>query len=188
VLQAALSLANALVIAQIALSMVLLIGAGLFLKSLRNLRLADTGLNPDGLLVMTFDSGYKMPGIQSFFAEVVSAARRIPGVISASPAFISPLSGGFAITHFSVPGYLPRPGEPDAININWIGTDYFRTLGATLLSGRELQTTMGLRVMSQSSMRKPPASSGRGAIPSANALCSAGMPWILTRSLASQRM
>jgi predicted permease len=132
-----LSLANALVIAQIALSLVLLIGAGLFLKSLRNLRLANTGLNPDGLLVMTLDSGYEMPGIQSFFAEVVSAARRIPGVISASPAFISPLSGGFAITHFSVPGYLPWPGEPDSININWVGTDYFRTIGATLLAGRE---------------------------------------------------
>jgi predicted permease len=131
------SLANALVVAQIALSLVLLVGAGLFLKSLRNVRLANTGLNPDGLLVMTLDSGYEMPRIQNFFAEVVSAARRTPGVISASPAFISPLSGGFAITHFSVPGHLPRPGEADSININWVGTDYFRTIGAILLAGRE---------------------------------------------------
>jgi len=64
--------------------------------------------------------------------------------VAASPGFISPLSGGFAITHVSVPGYQPLSDEPDSFNMNWIGTDYFKVLGTPLLEGRVFSEQDGL--------------------------------------------
>ena len=133
------SFASALVVGQVALSLVLLIGAGLFLRSLRNLKSVDPGLDPARLIVLTIDAGsagYSQAASQGFFDRLVERARRLPGVVAASPGFISPLSGDFAITGISVPGYQPRPGEPDSIAVNWIGTDYFKTLGTPLVAGR----------------------------------------------------
>ena len=126
-----------LVVAQVALSLVLLIGAGLFLRSLHNLKSVDLGLDPDNLLLLTLDPGTSgLTGTASnHLAErLLERARTMPGVVAASAGFISPLSGGFAITRISVPGY--RPDEPDSIAVNWIGPDYFEVLGTPVLQGR----------------------------------------------------
>jgi predicted permease len=133
------SFTKALVVAQVALSLVLLIGAGLFLRSLHNLKSVDPGLNPERLVVLTLDpglAGYSKAASRNFFEDLVERTRNLPGVVAASPGFISPLSGGFAITHFLVPVYQPSRDEPDSLNVNWIGTDYFKVLATPLLAGR----------------------------------------------------
>jgi predicted permease len=133
------SFAHVLVVAQVALSLVLLIGAGLFLRSLYNLKSVDAGLNADHLVLLTMDpglAGYSKATSNQFAERLVERARRIPGVVAASTGFISPFSGGFAITSMSVPGYQPRPGDPDSFAVNWIGPDYFKVLETPLLAGR----------------------------------------------------
>jgi predicted permease len=140
------SFTNALVVAQVALSLVLAISAGLFVRSLENLRSVDAGLNPNGLVVLTINSGsagYSIVESRRFFEEIVERARHTPGVLAASPGFISPLSGGFAITSVHVPGYQLSHDEPDSFNENWIGADYFQVLGTPLLEGRTLSDQDG---------------------------------------------
>lgn len=132
-------LARGMVVAQVALSLVLLIGAGLFVRSLHNLRSVDPGLNPEHLVMLTLDpgsAGYSLGESSGFVERLVERARRIPGAASVSPGFISPLSGGFALTDFRVPGYTPRPGEPASMAVNWVGEDYFKVLGTPLVAGR----------------------------------------------------
>jgi predicted permease len=141
------SYTNALVVVQIAVSLVLLIGAGLFLRSLHNLKSVDPGLDPEHLVVLTISpgsAGYSLAASHTFFERLVDRARNLPGVVAASPGFISPLSGDFALVRVSVPGYQPRQGEDDSIAANWIGTDYFKVIGTPLLTGRVFTEQDGL--------------------------------------------
>jgi predicted permease len=133
------SLTSALVVAQVALSLVLLIGAGLFLRSLRNLRLVDPGFDPSRLIVTTIEParrGYSPAASQRYIAELVERTSRLPGVVAVSPGLISPLSGDFAMGRVSVPGYIPQPGEANTISINFVGQNYFKTIGTPLVAGR----------------------------------------------------
>jgi len=123
-----------LMVGQIALSLVLVIGAGLFLRSLRNLRSVDPGLDPERLIVLTLQpssSGYSAAASQRFFANVLERARRLPGVVAASPGLISPLSTEFSITSITVPG-----NQPSDISVNSVGPDYFRVLETPVIAGR----------------------------------------------------
>lgn len=135
-----LSLTNALVVTQVAVSLVLLIGAGLFLRSLHNLRLIDPpAFNPEQLIVLTIDaqrSGYPPAKRQRVFEDIVQRARGLPGVVSSSPGVISPLSGDFMIGGIRVPGYIPQANESDEIAFTFVGPDYFKTLGTPLVAGR----------------------------------------------------
>ena len=136
---------KALVVAQVALSLMLLIGAGLFLRSLHNLKSVDPGLNPEHLVVLTLDpgtSGYSGTASNQLAERMVERARSIPGVVAASPGFISPLSGGIALTRVRVPGH--GPDEPDSFDVNWIGSDYFKVLGTPVLAGRAFTQQDGL--------------------------------------------
>jgi predicted permease len=133
------SVSSALVVAQVALSVVLLIGAGLFLRSLHNLRSVDPGFDPSRLIVTTIEParrGYSAAASQRYIAELVQRAKSLPGVVAVSPGLISPLSGDFAMGRVSVPGYVPRPGEFATISINFVGPNYFHTIGTALTSGR----------------------------------------------------
>jgi predicted permease len=133
------SLTNALVVAQVALSLVLLIGAGLFLRSLHNLRSVDPGFDPSRMIVTTIDPGrreYSPAASQRYVTELVERTSRLPGVIAVSPGLISPLSGDFAMGRLRVPGYVPQPGEFAAISLNFIGPNYFKTIGTALVAGR----------------------------------------------------
>jgi predicted permease len=133
------SFTNALVVAQVAISLVLLIGAGLFLRNLHNLKSVDPGLDPDRLIVLTMEpaySGYSAAASQVLFTGVAERARNLPGVVSASLGIISPLSSEFVRTRISVPGYLPRSEEPPLISVNWIEPNYFKTLRAPMVVGR----------------------------------------------------
>jgi putative ABC transport system permease protein len=133
------SLANALVVAQMALSLVLLIGAGLFLKSLRNLRSVDPGFDPSRLILATVEParrGYSPTASRQYAEDLMQRARRLPGVIAVSEGLISPLSGDFAMARVQVPGYIPTDGEAPTISINFVSPNYFTALGTPLVAGR----------------------------------------------------
>jgi predicted permease len=132
------SLTNALLVVQVALSLVLLIGAGLFLRSLRHLKSVDPGFDPEHLLLLTIEparSGYSQAATQSFVENLVERVRNVHGVVAASPGLISPLSGEFSMSGIVVPG-RSRPNEQPMISVNWVGPDYFKALGSRLVAGR----------------------------------------------------
>jgi predicted permease len=133
------SITYASVVVQVGVSLTLLIGAGLFLRSLHNLKSVDPGFDPQRLVLLTIDtsfSGHSQAATQNVFERLLERARNLPGVVSASPGLISPLSGNFSLMRISVPGYLPQPNEPPGIATNWIGPEYFKTLSTSLLAGR----------------------------------------------------
>jgi predicted permease len=150
------SFTNALVVTQVGFSLVLLIGAGLFLRSLSNLKSVDPGFDPEHLVVLAIEpvwSGYSRAASQTFFDALVERARNLPSVIAASPAVHSPLSGQRFATTIEVPGYvpqanehwrIPRPDFPWMIPVNWVGPGYFRTLSIRLVAGRDFRDQDGL--------------------------------------------
>jgi len=133
------SFTNALVVAEVALSLVLLIGAGLFLRSLHNLKSVDPGFDPGQLVVLTIEpgiNGYSQAQTQSFFERLMERARHVPGVLALSPGLVSPLSGDFSMTGISVADYQPQPNERPIISTNWVGPEYFKALRTPLVAGR----------------------------------------------------
>jgi predicted permease len=134
-----LSFTNALVVTQVALSLVLLVGAGLFLRSLYNLKSVDPGFDPDRLVVLTVEpglNGYSPAAGQNFLDSLMERIQHLPGVMAASPGLISPLSGEFSMAGITVPGYQTQPNEHPIISTNWVGPDYFKTLSTPLVAGR----------------------------------------------------
>jgi len=142
------SFANAMAVVQVAISLVLLIAAGLFLRTLHNLRSVDLGFNPERMVMLTIEpiwSGYSLATSQSFMDRLEQRARNLPGVVAISPAVVGPLAGEHVATAIDVPGYAPQPNEhwgipdryaPWMIPVNYVGSEYFRTLGTPLIAGR----------------------------------------------------
>jgi len=85
------------VISQVGLSLVLLIGAGLFVRTLQNLEHLDPGFRHDGVLLVNLDArraGYKDAQLSALYADLLERFERLPGVVSASLSSNTPLSGG----------------------------------------------------------------------------------------------
>ncbi|HEV2447634.1 MAG TPA: ABC transporter permease, partial [Candidatus Sulfopaludibacter sp.] len=132
------SLRRILVVMQIALSVVLLVGALLFVRSLRNLVTLDPGFDPRGVLIadVNFSGMHLPPGrAASFHDELVRTIRAIPGVASAAQTTIVPVTGA---------SWENRVWMEDsdfqharAIKRSMVGAAYFRTLKTSLLAGRE---------------------------------------------------
>jgi predicted permease len=142
------SLRGALVVVQVALSLPLLIGAGLFLRSLENLRGVDTGFDKDHVLLATLNpalSGYSPEATRNFYTQLLAQIRAVPGVQGASLSTESPISGGWDSNGIVVEGYQPRQGENMNVNTADIANDDFKTLGIPLLAGRDFsdQDTLG---------------------------------------------
>jgi predicted permease len=132
-------LGRALVITQVALSTVLLAGAGLFIRTLSQLESVDLGFNSEGILAMevaperqTFDA----PQWLAVQAEVLDRVRRIPGVRSASWGTISPMSGRDRGAILDIPGFAPRTGKDKEVHLAAISPEYFETLGLGVQLGR----------------------------------------------------
>jgi predicted permease len=133
-------LSRLLVILQIGLSLVLLVGAGLFTRSLQNLRGVDTGYRADQVVTMSLDPaqiGYKLERVRSFYSDLSQRLAALPGVKTITYTRNAPISGSYSRFGIEVPGYQPRPGEEMAVLFNQIGSDFFATFGTPLLSGRE---------------------------------------------------
>jgi len=133
-------LGRLLVIAQVALSLVLLVGAGLFARSLRNLKTVDNGYHTDQVVTLALNpaqNGYKIERLRNFYSQLSERLSALPGVKTITFTDNVPMSGSFSRYGIEVPGYQPRPGEEMAVLLNRIGSQFFATFGAPLLLGRE---------------------------------------------------
>ncbi|MGD9902213.1 MAG: ADOP family duplicated permease [Vicinamibacterales bacterium] len=130
-----------LVVAQVAVSLMLLIGAGLAIRGVDAARRADPGFDTDGVAVVALNvkpQGYDGERGRRFYRELLDRARAGAGVESATLAEHTPL--GLLDTRSeraAVDGYAPARGEDLAFMSNTVGPDYFRTLRIALAAGRE---------------------------------------------------
>ena len=138
------SLRNALVIGQVALSIVVLIGAGLFLRSLSHARAINPGFEAEHILTLSFNTAaqkYEATKAAQFYQQLSNRVQALPGVQSVSLAQSAPLSYFYSPAFGSavfVEGHEPAQGEnPPFAGNNTIGPNFFSTLGVPLLSGRE---------------------------------------------------
>jgi predicted permease len=134
-------LGKALVVAQLSISMVLLVGATLFVGTLVKLYSVDRGLRTDGVLMFGVRSRERYPQARSWAAQtaVLDRLAALPGVTSASAAQVVPIAGGLWDRTVQVEGYIFRSDESEAVGFNAIGPKYFATVGTPLLSGREFE-------------------------------------------------
>jgi putative ABC transport system permease protein len=136
---------RALVAVQIALSFVLLVGSGLFLRTLANSLAFDPGFRPEHVALARFDLSlhhYTPPRAAAFTSQLVDRINRIPGVASASLGTVLPFEqGGFRGTFVSVAGYEPGPDEEMRVDYVFVAPDYFRTVGMQVLRGRGILPT-----------------------------------------------
>ncbi len=131
---------TALVCGQIALATVLLVAAGLFLRSLRNVARADLGLAADRFATVTLApelSGYAPERRKRLFASVEEALAAVPGVTGVAAARVPLFTGGGWGTGARLDGVRTDPGADNGTMINFAGPGYFRTLGIPVLAGRE---------------------------------------------------
>ena len=136
----------ALVTAQIALSMALLISAGLFVRSLRNVGRVDLGLDVERLVtfgVAPVLNGYNAERSLALFVRLESELKTVPGVIGVAASGTPLLTGSNSGTDVRVEGFQ-RDQDTDANSrINEIGAGYFHTLGIPILAGREFTDADG---------------------------------------------
>jgi macrolide transport system ATP-binding/permease protein len=149
------NLKNAVVVAEVALALPLLIAAGLFVRSLISAQRIDPGFDADRLVTAPLNINllrYTRAQGREFYRNVVERAERLPGVESASTARVAVLTGGGRVLRLLVEG---REGsdnqsmsegrgfstsDPDAINANVIGSGFFKTLGIPLVAGRDFNS------------------------------------------------
>ena len=132
------SIGNALVVAQVALAIVVLVAAGLLVRTLANLRSIDVGFDSHNILIFGIDPtliGYKGPQANSLYRDLQGRLSETPGVQSASYSIGPLLSGGLMITGFHWPG-TPQDQESQADALD-VGPNFFETMRIPLLVGRE---------------------------------------------------
>ena len=136
-----LSLGNGLVIAQVALAVVVLVGAGLLVRTLQNLRNVDPGFDTRNLLTFGMDPtliGYETPQVDAFYRDLQQRIEAIPGVESVSYSNSTLLSGSLWETGFHLEG-TPKDQDSDADYLP-IGTGFFSLMHMRLLSGRNFNS------------------------------------------------
>jgi len=134
------SLRNALVFLQVALSLPLLIGAGLFLHSLRNLRGVDTGFVKENVFLANLNpalNGYSTERIRGLYHDLLVRLRALPQVRAASFTSSSAISGGWGQEGVRVEGYQPRQDEDMSPNAAITSPGYFASLGIPFIAGRD---------------------------------------------------
>jgi predicted permease len=143
---------KALVTSQIVFCLLLLVGAGLFLRTLRNLQNQDFGFERTHLLIADFApdlAGYKPEQIPALNQRVLERLSAIPGVRSAALAGSPPISFGTWNSTIFLSGYTPGPKEDMGAVLNRVSGQYFETAGIAIVAGRALNpadTANGLKV------------------------------------------
>jgi predicted permease len=135
------NLGSALVVAQVAVSLILLVGAGLFARSLMKLQQEDLGFNRDNVLLANVDTrlaGYKPDDLSALYRQLYERLSALPNVRSATIASYSPMAGTNTNSSVTVRGYTPGKGENMNVSDIFIGPDYSETLGVPLLLGRDI--------------------------------------------------
>lgn len=133
-------LRSSLVVMQIALSFVLLVGAGLLIKSFQAMRSVSPGFRTDGVLTTTIDTftaGYDASRARRFQDDLIERIEALGGVEAAAFSATTPFSYAASRTaRIAVDGYEPRRDEQPTADYNIVGPDYFATLGIPIVSGR----------------------------------------------------
>jgi predicted permease len=127
-----------LVVVQVALSLLLLVGAGLFMRTLINLQNVPAGFNQQNAMLFQVDTsltGYQKAQFASLLREVEEKVQAVPGVQTASFAFLV-FNQGFATSEILIPGQTLPEGEGPGIKNNYVGRDYFAAMGIPLIAGR----------------------------------------------------
>jgi putative ABC transport system permease protein len=153
---------QALVVSEIALSLLLLVGAGLLIRSLRNVLGMDLGFDPRNVLLTSVDlglEGYTEARARQFYEQALERVRGTPGVRSATWAATAPLSG----LHIAFDVVLQggKPGRDQGINVdgNWVSPGFFTALGIPLVAGRDFtpqdrERTPRVAMVSESTARR----------------------------------
>jgi predicted permease len=134
---------RALVVAQVALSLLLLVGAGLFLQTLSNLKNLDAGFRRDGVVTMRvnpslaiYQAEERLARLADLWQEILLRAARLPGVQQASLSTLSPLGGIDAVKPVEVAGFTPNAPPDKEVRLNQVSPGFFQTFGIGLLAGR----------------------------------------------------
>jgi len=134
-------LRSSLVVAQVSLSLLLLVGAGLFLRTLANARAVHPGFDPENLYAATMNFDllrYPEAQVAQFVDRLTERLEALPGVESVSHARMLPLSGSNRSYGFTVEGRELPPGtDPEDVSANVVALNYFRTIRQPLLRGRD---------------------------------------------------
>jgi predicted permease len=137
------SLLNILVTSEVALSLVLLIGAGLMIRTLASLQRVSPGFRATNVLysqIVLPPAQYNSDRQVNFFAQLVDRTRSLPGVQSASAVMCLPLSGGCWSNPVEIDGRPAAPGQDQSeVTFNAVAPDYFSTMGIPLLQGRDFE-------------------------------------------------
>ncbi|HUJ32212.1 MAG TPA: ABC transporter permease [Candidatus Acidoferrum sp.] len=139
-------LSSGLVVAQIALSLLLLVCAGLFTRSLEKARESNPGFDPDHVLLASYElspAGYSRATSITFDRQVLAKLAALPGVESVTLADFSPLSFTIHSDYLELEGYEPQPHESMEISRGIVGPNYFHTMRTRLISGRDFNDQDG---------------------------------------------
>jgi len=153
-----LSAGSLLVVGQVALAVVVLVGAGLLVRTLQNLRSVDVGFDSHNLVIFDLDAahaGYQDAQLASLYRDLQGRLAETPGVKSASYSEMPLLGGGLLRTIFHWPG-TPEDRMSEA-NILAVGPDFFGTMHIPLLEGRGLNSTDYALVANASPVSPPSA-------------------------------
>jgi len=133
-----LTLNKSLVVTQVALSMFLLIGAGLFVRSLMNLRTLDAGIDYRNIVQVSLDTGPDFDAARrtGLYKQLLPRLEALPGVQSATLLYFSLLSNGYVSFAMTAPGSGSRADDPADCYLMEVGPRYFETMRMPILAGR----------------------------------------------------
>src|SRR5580698_1878929 len=141
-------LSSVLVVVQIALSLLLLVCSGLFVKSFRAAQQTDPGFNPKGVFVASynlFPLGYTRDSGVEFHRQVLERVKQVPGVVDATLADWVPLGYSTNSAVVQPEGYVPQPHESMDVSVAAVGPDYLKTLEIPLVAGRDISQSDTLK-------------------------------------------
>ncbi len=152
---------KALVTAQVMLSLVLLVGAGLFLRTLQNLQDQDYGFARTHVLLANFNAklaGYKPDQAPALNQSLVERLNALPGVRSAALSNDPPISNDVQGDSIAIPGYVPQPKENMQVTLNRVTGRYFETVGIPIVAGRAISpddsaTSLKVAIVNQAFIR-----------------------------------
>ena len=133
-------LSQTLMVVQVAVSLVLLVGAGLFVRTVRNLRAVEVGFDRSHLLLFSLEAspaGYQPGQYADFFARAAAGVGTIPGVQAVSFSSLPLVSNATTRIGFSVAGETPVPGQEPAAVLNHVGPDFFAAYAMPIVLGRD---------------------------------------------------
>jgi predicted permease len=134
-------LGKILVVSQVAMSFLMLIGAGLFVRSLQKLMTVNLGYSPDKLLLVRIDpvaSGYKGAALIQIHHQLLDRLRAIPGVRAVALSEDGLFSGTESGDPIAIQGFIPKSGQNMNARFDQVGPDYFTTVGIPILMGRDI--------------------------------------------------